>query len=137
MLIAKANPPGLRKWIKARFDEPQWLGEAPPVAESLGGGHGRIERRKLQVSSAPSDHELWPGLEPVFAMGREVRQPKSGRSTQEVVCGRTGLSKEQASAKEPQRFARGHWTLENRSHWVRESPLMKVAARCVRGTSRR
>lgn len=120
VMIAKDNQAELRKWIKALFDEPQWLREEPEVAASLDLGHGRIEKRKLQVSSALSDHELWPGLEQVFAIEREVTQQKSGKSSQEVVYGCTSLTKERASAEVLLKLVRGHWAIENRSHWVRD-----------------
>lgn len=120
VMIAKDNQLELRKWIKALFDEPQWLRQEPLVAESLDLGHGRIEKRKLQVSSALSDHELWPGLEQVFAIEREVTHQKSGKSSQEVVYGCTSLTKEHASAAVLLKLVRGHWTIENRSHWVRD-----------------
>jgi predicted transposase YbfD/YdcC len=120
VMIAKDNQPELRKWIKALFDEPLWLREAPQVAKSLDLGHGRIETRKLQVSSALFDHELWPGLQQVFAIEREVTHQKSGKSSQEVVYGCTSLSAERASAEVLLKLVRGHWTIENRSHWVRD-----------------
>ena len=120
VMIAKDNQPELRKWIKALFDEPQWLREKPQVAESLDLGHGRIEKRKLQASSALSDHELWPGLQQVFAIEREVTQAKSGKSSQAVVYGCTSLSKERAGAEMLLKLVRRHWTIENQSHWVRD-----------------
>src|SRR5437868_2571378 len=120
VMIAKDNQPELRKWIKALFDEPLWLREAPRVSESLGLGHGRIEKRKLQASSALADHDLWPGLQQVFAIEREVTQAKSGKSSKEVVYGCTSLSSERASAEVLLKLVRGHWTIENKSHWVRD-----------------
>lgn len=120
VMIAKDNQPELRKWIKALFDEPQWLREAPQVAESLDLGHGRIEKRKLHVSSALSDHELWPGLSQVFALEREVTHQKSGKRRQEVIYGCTSLTKAGAGAAALLKLVRGHWTIENRSHWVRD-----------------
>jgi predicted transposase YbfD/YdcC len=120
VMLAKDNQAELRKWIKAVFDEPQWLREPPLVADSIESGHGRIEQRRLSASSALSDHELWPGLSQVFAIEREVRHQKSGKSSQEVVYGCTSLSKEQASAEVLMKLVRGHWTIENRSHWVRD-----------------
>lgn len=120
VMMAKDNQPQLRKWIKALFDEPLWLREEPRTAESLDLGHGRIERRKLQVSSALSDHGLWPGLSQVFALEREVSRVKSGKHSQEVVYGCTSLTKARASAEILLKLVRGHWTIENRSHWVRD-----------------
>jgi predicted transposase YbfD/YdcC len=120
LMMAKDNQPELRKWIKALFDEPQWLRETPASAESLDLGHGRIERRKLQASRALSDHGLWPGLEQVFVIERTVTQQKSGKRSQEVVYGCTSLTKERGSAEVLLKLVRGHWTIENQSHWVRD-----------------
>jgi predicted transposase YbfD/YdcC len=120
VMMVKDNQPELRKWIKALFDEPQWLPELPQRAESLDLGHGRIEKRRRQASSALSDHALWPGLEQVFVIEREVIQVKSGKRSQEMVYGCTSLSKERASAELLLKLVRGHWTIENQSHWVRD-----------------
>lgn len=102
------------------FDEPLWLREEPQQAESLDLGHGRIEKRRLQTSGALSDHQLWPGLQQVFAIEREVTHQKNDKRSQEVVYGCTSLSAEQASAEMLLKLVRGHWTIENRSHWVRD-----------------
>jgi predicted transposase YbfD/YdcC len=120
VMMAKANQPELRKWIEALFDEPQWLREEPQVAHRLDLGHGRIEECKLQASSALSDHGLWPGLEQVFAIERKVTQVKGGAQRQEVVYGCTSLSPERASAEMLLKLVRGHWQIENKSHWVRD-----------------
>jgi predicted transposase YbfD/YdcC len=92
----------------------------PQVAESLEVGHGRVERRRLQASRALSDHQLWPGLEQVFAIEREVTHQKSGKSRQEVVYGCTSLTPERADAERLLKLVRGHWRIENQSHWVRD-----------------
>lgn len=120
VMMAKENQAELRKWIKALFDEPMWLREAPELAESLEVGHGRVEQRRLQTSSALADHQLWPGLEQVFMMERKVVEQKSGKSREEVVYGCTSMRKEEASAEMLLKLVRGHWTIENKSHWVRD-----------------
>lgn len=58
VMMVKDNQAELRKWIKALFAEPLWLREPPQTAESLDLGHGRIEKRRLQASSALSGHGL-------------------------------------------------------------------------------
>ena len=45
---------------------------------------------------------------------------KSGKSSQEVVYGCTSLTKQRASAAMLLKLVRGHWTIENKSHWVRD-----------------
>lgn len=133
VMIAKENQSELRAWIKAVFDEPVWLSEPPTVADSIDIGHGRIENRKLQASSALSDHGLWPGLEQVFEVEREVIQVKSGKTSREVVYGCTSLSREQASADVLLKLVRGHWTIENRSHWVRDVTMEEDRSQVRKG----
>jgi hypothetical protein len=65
-MIAKDNQAELLKWVRSVFEEPIWLREAPAAAETIDVGHGRIETRKLVVSSALSGSDLWPGIQQVF-----------------------------------------------------------------------
>jgi predicted transposase YbfD/YdcC len=120
LMIAKDNQAELKAWIRSVFDQPLWLREAPAVAETIDCSHGRIEHRKLQASSALSGSDLWPGLEQVFEIERRVIEKRSGKVRREVIYGCTSLGQEQASAQELLKIARGHWTIENKSHWVRD-----------------
>jgi predicted transposase YbfD/YdcC len=120
VMMVKDNQPELRKWIRALFEEPMWLREIPARAETLDLGHGRIERRQLQASGALSDHQLWPGLAQVFVIERTITQAATGKTSQEVVYDCTSLSKERASAEALLKLVRGHSTIENQSHWVRD-----------------
>jgi len=120
LMVVKENQSELLKWIESIFDQPQWLIEPPSVAESLDLSHGRIENRRLMSSSALSQSDLWPGLEQVFKIERTIIKKKSGNQSQEVVYGVTSLTRDRASAEELLKIARGHWTIENKSHWVRD-----------------
>lgn len=58
---------------------------------------------------------------------------KGAKERVEVVYGVTSLSAERASAVQLLAWVRGHWHIENQSHWVRDvtsedshSPLMKI-----------
>jgi predicted transposase YbfD/YdcC len=85
-------------------------------------GHGRIEWRQLQALSVPAhlDYLEWPGRAQVFVLARRTTCKQSGRQRQEKVYGITSLTAAQASPQRLLELCRGHWGIENRSHWVRD-----------------
>jgi predicted transposase YbfD/YdcC len=120
LMIAKDNQAELLKWVRSVFEEPIWLREAPTAAETIDVGHGRIETRKLVVSSALSGSDLWPGIQQVFQITRTVIKKKSGQQRKQTVYGVTSLDQKRAAAEGLLKIVRGHWTIENKSHWVRD-----------------
>lgn len=134
LMIAKENQAELKAWISSVFEHPIWLREAPAVAETIGCSHGRIEHRKLQASSALSGSPVWPGLEQVFEIERRVIKKNSGEVREEIVYGCTSLSRERASAEELLKIARGHWHIENKSHWVRDVTFDEDRSQVRRGS---
>jgi predicted transposase YbfD/YdcC len=120
LMVVKENQAELLNWIRSLFDDPVWLRESPDEVEAIDIGHGRVEVRKLRASTALRGSDLWPGIEPVFEVQRVVIKKKSGSQSREVVYGITSLSRGRASAEELLRIARGHWAIENKSHWVRD-----------------
>jgi predicted transposase YbfD/YdcC len=85
-------------------------------------GHGRIEWRQLQALSVPAhlDWLEWPGRAQVFVLERRTTCKQTRRQRQEKVYGITSLTAEQASPQRLLELCRGHWGIENRSHWVRD-----------------
>jgi len=59
-------------------------------------------------------------LAQVFAIERRVTRKSSGAERAEIVYGVTSLSRERASATQVLELVRGHWHIENKSHWVRD-----------------
>ncbi len=86
----------------------------------LDSGHGRIEKRCLTASSELQDYTDWPGLKQVFMVERSTTVKKTGEYYAETVYGITSLPPEQADASRLNGLVRGHWHIENRSHWVRD-----------------
>lgn len=90
-------------------------------------GHGRIERREVWVVGA---RELgvylqqeygWPGLEQVgWARRLSRRLSDSAWQKGEVRTWVSSSAIEQAGPKEIAQSLRGHWTIENGLHWVRD-----------------
>ena len=83
-------------------------------------GHGRLETRTLISGSAHIEDIDWPGVAQVMRRECERIELKSGKLTHEVSYGLTSLAPERADAATLEALWRGHWTIENRVHYVRD-----------------
>lgn len=119
VMMAKGNQPTLQQDITFLFYPQQPWPLPQTVVETWEKGHGRREYRRLAVIDLAKGYLDWPGAKQVFQIERR-RQPKSGKCSHEIVYGVTSLSVEKASPERLMRLIRGHWTIENRSHWVRD-----------------
>lgn len=91
-------------------------------ADSQEVGHGRIERRVLEALTLHDglDWLDWPGARQIFRLERQTRFKRSGKTRGEVVYGLTSLPPSLADASALLALCRGHWSIENRCHWVRD-----------------
>ena len=119
VMIVKNNQPQLRADIELVFALAPW-GDHQPSTRTVEVGHGRIESRNLTTSEALVGYSDWPGLAQVFEVGRQVIEKKTGEERVELVYGVTSLSAERATPERLLELVRGHWAIENRSHWVRD-----------------
>ena len=119
VMIVKDNQPQLRADIEQVFSLPPW-GDSQPHATTVDLGHGRIEQRTLTTSEALVGYSEWPGLAQVFRIERHVITKKGARERVEVVYGVTSLSAARATPAQLLGLVRGHWQIENKSHWVRD-----------------
>jgi len=119
VMIVKANQPRLRDDIALVFMLPP-VGDRQDTARTVDSGHGRIEQRHLTTSEALVGYSDGPGLAQVFELGRDVIIPKTGEERVEVVYGVTSLRPERATPGRLLELVRGHWQIENKSHWVRD-----------------
>lgn len=110
----------IRVTISAPCQEPQVVRETLTHASTLDLGHGRIGQRRLTASSALVGYALWPGLQQVFQIERTITIKKTGQRRHEIVYGVTSLTPQQADAARLLELVRGHWCIENRTHWVRD-----------------
>jgi predicted transposase YbfD/YdcC len=120
VMVVKENQPQLLEDIATVFALAPIAGERRTAAETLDLGHGRIEQRGLQTSNVLEGYSDWPGLAQVFRLERQVIVKKTGEVRAEVVAGVTSLTPERAEATRLLALVRGHWSIENRSHWVRD-----------------
>jgi predicted transposase YbfD/YdcC len=119
VMIVKENQPQLHADIALVFTLPP-AGDQQPRARTVDIGHGRIEQRNITTSAALVGYNDWPGLAQVFEIGRHVITKKTGEERVEVVYGVTSLRPERVSPGPWLAFVRGHWHIENKSHWVRD-----------------
>lgn len=85
--------------------------------------HGRIERRTLESSVALKDYLDWPGVDQVLRRTCHRVEIRTGRASEEVTYGITSLGRQRASLEQVEQFWRGHWTIENRVHYVRDESM--------------
>jgi predicted transposase YbfD/YdcC len=119
VMIVKDNQPQLKADIELVFTLPP-AGDRQASVRTVDLGHGRIETRNLTTSEALVGYSTWPGLAQVFEVGRHVIIQKTGQERIEVVYGVTSLPAERATPARVLDLVRGHWSIENKSHWVRD-----------------
>ncbi len=119
VMIVKNNQPQLHADIALVFTLPP-AGDRQESARTVDIGHGRIEQRTITTSEALVGYSDWPGLAQVFELGRHVITQKTAKERAEVVYGVTSLSPERATPGRVLELVRGHWHIENKSHWVRD-----------------
>lgn len=123
-MIVKDNHPLLKKKIKRFFECPTLFEPTFHRARTCGKGHGRTEERSLVASSdVPIGYLDFPHVRQVFHLTRTTTRGGRGQQKQhrETVYGLTSLSPAQASPSRLLSLVRGHWHIENKSHFVRDT----------------
>lgn len=124
LMVVKRNQGNLYDAIALLFDEPPWLPREKEaecqVYRSVEKGHGRLERRTLESSPTLSDYVDWPSVGQVMRRQNERIRLKTGEVSTATTYGITSLPGTEANASDLERLWRGHWTIENRVHRVRD-----------------
>jgi len=89
-------------------------------------GHGRRERRTLKAT-ALNEYLDWPGVAQVGQVESEV--VKDGKTSHEIRYFITSSLRTVADAGQLLKWVRGHWSIENRSHYVRDVTMGEDASR--------
>lgn len=92
----------------------------PPQFETFDKAHGRLEIRRIWASTRLNDYIAFPYAQQVFAVQREITQIKSNKKSIETVYGITSLPQENAMPELLLEYNRGHWSIENKVHYVRD-----------------
>lgn len=131
------NQPTLYADIERRFTPLPVLpgtSDAPTdftTARQIDSAHGRLEERRITVSSWLQDYSDWPYLAQVFKLERTIW--RTGKPVQEVRYGVTSLPTQVADAKHLLRIARAEWGIANGVHYRRDVSLAEDASRLRRG----
>ena len=97
------------------------------TATTLDKGHGRRERRTLKATTALNEYLDWPGVAQVGQVESEV--VKDGKTTHETRYFVTSASRVVGDAGQLLKWVRGHWSIENRSHYVRDVTMGEDSSR--------
>jgi len=81
-------------------------------------GHGRIETRKIWVTTELNKYLLFPHVGQAFMIERTVFHQKKNRKTQEIAYGITSKTPGLADAAQILKDNREHWCIENSCHYI-------------------
>lgn len=117
LLTVKGNQPTLYADLQTYFADPDAQYQQ---AETIDRRRGRTEVRTIKVSTEMNSYlaTTWPHLGQVAQLTRAVT--KAGVTTTEVVYLITTLTPAKATPQRLLDLTRGHWSIENRSHYVRD-----------------
>jgi predicted transposase YbfD/YdcC len=124
ILTVKGNQPKLR----AQLAGLPWK-DVPVTSDTRDRGHGRHERRTLKVTAVAAGLRFPHAAQAIQIVRR--RKPLAGRKwSSETVYAVTSLTAAQARPDQLAAALRGHWTIEDRLHWVRSPGTGLVVASC-------
>lgn len=122
----------IRLWFEPEPDPIPGQGRLPKdfeSAQTTNKGHGRIDERKLTVSSQLNDFLDWPFLNQVFKLERRVTDVKTGQVKECVIYGVTSLTRDEVTPKELLELTRSYWGIENGLHYRRDVTLLEDRTR--------
>lgn len=135
MIAVKANQPGLMGEIERFFDDPH--SPLPDHAEDIDKGHGRVEARRVAVSTQvdwmkgerrfPGEYRL-PDIAAIVMVETETfEKGKATKSRRFYVTSRAMTASQAATA------IRAHWAIETSLHWVLDVTFNEDKARSRTG----
>lgn len=138
VIRVKGNQETLEKDIRLFFDDPAF-GIRMQTHTTVDRWKGQKEVREVSVSSDPQflSYLNWPGLTHVWQMKKTVI--KKGKTTREVSVGIASIPqailRPESAAQQISEYVRGHWSIENRLHRVRDVVFNEDHARIRKGNA--
>jgi predicted transposase YbfD/YdcC len=128
--LVKANQPALMAQVTAalagtdaEFAATTWTQE--------GKSHRRRERRSIRT--APADGIDWPAAAQVMRIRRDTGPTHGHWTAKEVAYAITSLPAVLAGPRHLATYARLHWAVENREHYVRDVTFREDAQKACTG----
>ena len=115
LLVAKENEAHLYQALDWYFADP---GPHDRTARTRERGRGRVEERRIQVTSELTDYlAAWPGIQQQAQLIRTTQ--RQGKVQEETVYLITSLTNDLAGPERLLALIRGQWSIESR-HWIRD-----------------
>jgi predicted transposase YbfD/YdcC len=131
LMIVKGNQPSLLAAVAralagpdADFADASWAEE--------GKGHGRREKRSIRT--APAAGIAWPHAAQVMRIRRDAGPTRGPWEHKEIAYGITSLPADLAGPRHLAIYARQHWGIENREHYVRDVTFREDSSRVRTGS---
>lgn len=117
----KGNQKTLFKKARQRLGFQKISGMGPVWESEIESGHGRIEKRTLRVIPLDEEISSFPGARQLIALTRYWTGKKTGRPRAEMRIFITSLEEGEKSPGQLAEIGRGHWSVENKNHWRRDT----------------
>ena len=135
LLAVKENQPALHQTLQRNLDEmrlEQFAGVRHDFRQTVDGDHGRIETRRVWVTDQLDDwldqsqRSRWPGLRSVAVVEatREIPSKPASVERRYFISSLPGTD-----ASRMAEAIRGHWSVENKLHWVLDVSFAEDQAR--------
>lgn len=131
LVIVKKNQQSLYEDIECLFAEPP-EGETFACVQEESRHGDRREVRRVWASTALRGYLDWPGVQQVCKVERVTE--RKGKQSREVRYAITSLA-EDVGADQLLKYIRGHWTIENRLHYVRDVTFGEDASQISTGSA--
>jgi len=110
----KGNQPGLLQDLELYFKD---RGK-PHFVEHTTCDHGRIETRKIWITTELNSYLDFPHVGQAFVIERHCIEKKTGESSLDIAYGVTSRTPKQADPQHVLSVNRGHWAIENSCHYI-------------------
>ncbi len=111
----KGNQKTLRDDIKYYFDN---INRKADHSTIDGVDHGRIETREIWVTAELNEYLNFPCVGQAFMVKRHTINKKTDKESCDIAYGVTSKSPDLADAIQVLNDNRGHWTIENKTHYI-------------------
>ena len=112
-----------------------------PCLHYVDRGHGRTEHRSITVLPLGDYHGFphinFPHATHAFLIERVITHHDNGKTSAHTALGITSLTGQHAHPARVHDYVRGHWSIENRLHWVRDVTFGEDGSRVRTGSAPR